>query len=90
MRDDNEDAHLGTTGHCIAIYVIANDDDFKVAAANCAEGGLLRTNSNFEDRILDVESSMKIKQFCFRDIIDNETSCMSWSMKYDPRAITSF
>jgi hypothetical protein len=80
-----DDADLGT-GHRIAIYVGANDDDFEVAATNCAEGGLLWMNSNFEDRVLDVESAMKMKQFGFKDIIDVETGNVLYVLEHEVRS----
>lgn len=86
VSNDDDDAHLGTTGHCMAIYVGANDEDFEVAAANCAEGDLFRTNSNIEDRVLDVESAMKMKQFRFRDIIDIETGEVLYVLEHEIRS----
>lgn len=76
----------GSTGNHIGIYVGANDDDFEVAAANFAEAGLLWTNSNFEDRVLDVESAVMTKKFRFRDIIDVETGDVLYVLEHEVRS----
>ena len=83
---DDPDLGDADTGYRIAIYVGANDDDFEVAAANFAGAGLLITNSNFEDRVLDVESAMMTKNFRFRDIIDVETGDVVYVLEHEVRS----
>ena len=76
------------TGHHIAIYVGANDDDYKAAAENCMEGGLLWVNTQFEDRVLDVESAVQQKQFRFKDIVDVETGDVLYSLEHEIRSVS--
>jgi len=82
------DEDIGS-GHHIAIYVGANDEDFEVAASNCVEGDLLWVNSRFEDRVLDVGSAMHNKQFRFKDIIDIETGDVVFVLEHEVRSVTS-
>eukprot|EP00571_Detonula_confervacea_P014178 CAMPEP_0172308766 /NCGR_PEP_ID=MMETSP1058-20130122/9268_1 /TAXON_ID=83371 /ORGANISM="Detonula confervacea, Strain CCMP 353" /LENGTH=329 /DNA_ID=CAMNT_0013021261 /DNA_START=453 /DNA_END=1442 /DNA_ORIENTATION=+ len=81
------DVGLGT-GHHIAVYVGADDDDFEVAAENCMEGGLLWANSQFDDRVLDVDSAMEIKQFRVKDIIDIETGDVLYVLEHEIRSVS--
>lgn len=81
------DPNIGT-GHHIAMYVGANDDDFEAAAENCMAGGLLWVNQLFEDRVLNVESAMKEKQFRFKDIIDIETGEVLYALEHEIRSIS--
>lgn len=76
------------TGHHIAIYVGSNDEDFEVAATNCMDGGILWVNTLFEDRVLDVDSAMKIKQFRFKDIIDIETGDVLYALEHEIRSVS--
>ena len=75
------------TGHHIAIYVGANDDDYEAAADNCMQGGLLWVNQLFEDRVLDVEAAMEVKQFRFKDIIDIETGEIIFALEHEMRSV---
>ena len=75
------------TGHHIAIYVGENDDDYEVAVQNCLDGGLLWVNTMFKDRVLDVASAMKDKQFRFKDIIDLETGEVLYSIEHEIRSV---
>lgn len=83
VNDDN----IGT-GHHIAIYVGANDDDYEAAATNCMDGGILWVNTLFEDRVLDVDSAMEVKQFRFKDIIDIETGDVLYALEHEIRSVS--
>ncbi len=48
--------------------------------------GLFWTNSNTGDHVLDVESSMKMKQFRFKDIIDIKTSDVLYALEHETRS----
>ncbi len=76
------------TGHHIAIYVGNCDEDFEVAASNCVDGGLLWVNPQFEDKVLDVESAMKCKQFRFKNIVDIETGETLYVLEHEIRSIS--
>ena len=76
------------TGHHIAIYVGCSDDDYKVAASNCVDGGLLWVNPQFDDRVLDVEAAMDAKQFRFKNIIDIDTGDTLYVLEHEIRSIS--
>jgi hypothetical protein len=76
------------TGHHIAIYVGCDDDDYKVAASNCVDGGLLWVNPQFDDRVLDVEAAMDAKQFRFKNIIDIDTGETLYVLEHEIRSIS--
>lgn len=76
------------TGHHIAIYVGCSDDDYKVAASNCVDGGLLWVNPQFDDRVLDVEAAMDAKQFRFKNIIDIDTGETLYVLEHEIRSIS--
>lgn len=76
------------TGHHIAIYVGCDDDDYKVAASNCVDGGLLWVNPQFDDRVLDVEAAMDAKQFRFKNIIDIDTGDTLYVLEHEIRSIS--
>mmetsp|Transcript_31705 Transcript_31705/g.67132 ORF Transcript_31705/g.67132 Transcript_31705/m.67132 type:complete len:441 (+) Transcript_31705:60-1382(+) len=81
------DGDIGT-GHHIAMYVGANEDDYEVAAANFMDGGLLWVNALFEDRVLDVETAMQENQFRFKDIIDIETGDVLYVLEHEVRSVS--
>jgi hypothetical protein len=76
------------TGHHIAIYVGCDDDDYKVAASNCVDGGLLWINPQFDDRVLDVEAAMDAKQFRFKNIIDIDTGETLYTLEHEIRSVS--
>eukprot|EP00985_Skeletonema_marinoi_P031006 scaffold35454_cov206-Skeletonema_marinoi.AAC.1 len=76
------------TGHHIAIYVGNCDEDYKVAASNCLDGGLLWVNPQFEDKVLDVDSAMECKQFRFKNIVDIETGETLYVLEHEIRSIS--
>ena len=76
------------TGHHIAIYVGNCEEDYKVAASNCVDGGLLWVNPQFEDKVLDVDSAMECKQFRFKNIVDIETGETLYVLEHEIRSIS--
>jgi len=76
------------TGHHIAIYVGNCDEDYKVAASNCVDGGLLWVNPQFEDKVLDVDSAMECKQFRFKNIVDIDTGETLYVLEHEIRSIS--
>jgi len=76
------------TGHHIAIYVGNCEEDYKVAARNCVDGGLLWVNPQFEDKVLDVDSAMECKQFRFKNIVDIETGETLYVLEHEIRSIS--
>ena len=65
-----------------AIYVGANYDDFEVVAMNCFD-------SQFEDRVTDVDSAIRTKHFQFKDTIDIET-CDDILFSLEHEVLTNF
>ena len=76
------------TGHHISIYVGSCEDDFKVAASNCVDGGLLWVNRQFKDVVLTVEEALEEKQFRFKDIVDIETGDVLYTLEHEIRSVT--
>ena len=76
------------TGHHIAIYVGNCDEDFKVAASNCLDGGLMWVNPQFEDVVIDVDAAMDNKQFRFKNIVDIETGEILYVLEHEIRSIS--
>ena len=76
------------TGHHIAIYVGSTDEDYRAFATRFSEtGGLMWINPLFEDKVIDVDSAMTVKQFRFKDIIDIETGDALYVLEHEIRSI---
>lgn len=73
-------------GHHIALYVGDNAADFEQAFKNVLDAGVLWINPRFSDKVMNLNTAKKWKQFRFKDIVDLETGKTIFELEHECRS----
>jgi predicted enzyme related to lactoylglutathione lyase len=73
-------------GHHIALYVGENAADFEQAFKNVVDAGVLWINPRFSDKVMNLNTAKKWKQFRFKDIVDLETGTPIFELEHECRS----
>lgn len=73
-------------GHHIALYVGDNAADFEQAFKNVVDAGVLWINPRFSDKVMNLNTAKKWKQFRFKDIVDLETGKTIFELEHECRS----
>jgi hypothetical protein len=74
-------------GHHIALYVGSNKADFEKAFANTMEAGVVWVNPRFSDRVTNVNTAKKWRQYRFKDLVSLEKGRKIFELEHEVRSI---
>lgn len=85
-QDDN-DSVPKYDGHHIAFYVGENWADFEKAFENVMEVGVVWVNPRFSDKVTNINTAKKWKQFRFKDVLSLEKGRKVFELEHEVRSI---
>ncbi len=74
-------------GHHIAFYVGENQADFEKAFENALEAGVVWVNPRFSDKVTNLNTAKKWKQFRLRDLISLEHGKKIYQLEHEVRSL---
>jgi len=74
-------------GHHISFYVGNNNADFEQAFKNVEEAGILWVNERFSDKVKNLNTAKKWKQFRFKNVLDLKTGKTIFTLEHEVRSV---